>query len=99
MADFAADNKAVANLVADREKRKTVPIGKFEAMIADAVDDDISAEAIAADGRNPAHWAQRELRNLGFTWSRIGSAHECEPGIPSLMDCTHWRAKIDAADE
>lgn len=91
--------EAVANLFAGREKRKAVPIGKYEAAVAGAVDDDIKAEAVAAGMRNPALWAQRELRNLGFIWSRIGSAHECEPGIPSLMDYVIWRAKIDAADK
>ena len=91
--------EAVAKLFAGQENRKAVPVGKVEAAVADAVDDDIKAEAEAADARNPALWAQRELRNLGFIWSRIGSAHECEPGIPSLMDYVLWRAKIAAADK
>lgn len=91
--------EAVAKLFAGQENRKAVPIGKFEAAVADAVDDGIKAEADAADVRNPAFWAQRELRDLGFIWSRIGGAHECEPGIPSLMDYVLWRAKIAAADK
>lgn len=91
--------EAVAKLFAGQENRKAVPVGKVEAAVADAVDNDIKAEAKAAGARNPAHWAQRELHNLGFIWSRIGGAHECEPGIPSLMDYVLWRAKIKAADK
>lgn len=91
--------EAVAKLFAGLEKQETVPIGKFEAAVAGAVDEDIAEEAKAAGARNPALWAQRELRNLGFIWSQIGSAHECEPGIPSLMDYVLWRAKIAAADK
>ena len=91
--------EAVAKLFAGQENRKVVPVGKVEAAVAEAVDDDIKAEAEAAGARDPALWAQRELHNLGFIWSRIGGAHECEPGIPSLMDYVLWRAKIAAADK
>ena len=91
--------EAVAKLFAGQENRKTVPVDEVEAAVADAVDDDIKAEAEAADARNAALWAQTELRNLGFIWSRIGGAHECEPGIPSLMDYVLWRAKIAVAEK
>ena len=84
--------EAVARLFATRGS--PVLSSEFEDVVARTRDSAQETEFERARAGNSALWIQDELRSVGYVWSKIGDAHNVEPGIPSLMNYVAWRASL-----
>ena len=83
--------EAVARLFV-AQKTISISANEIESAIDRSIDKKLEDRAKASGGIEPALWAEANLRNVGFIWSRFGNEDRCEPGIPSLMNYVIDRA-------
>ena len=77
--------EAVARLFV-AQKTISISANEIKSAIGRSVDKKLEERAKTSGGIEPALWAEANLRNVGFIWSRFGNEDRCEPGIPSLMN-------------
>ena len=83
--------EAVARLFVAQQTIST-SAAAIKSAIDRSIDKKLEDRAKASGGIEPALWAEANLRNVGFIWSRFGNEDRCEPGIPSLMNYVIDRA-------
>ena len=83
--------EAVARLFV-AQKTISISANEIESAIGRSIDKKLEDRAKASGAIEPAMWAEANLRNVGFIWSRFGNEDRCEPGIPSLMNYVIDRA-------
>ncbi len=83
--------EAVARLFV-AQKTISISANEIKSAIGRSVDKKLEERAKTSGGIEPALWAEANLRNVGFIWSRFGNEDRCEPGIPSLMNYVIDRA-------
>ena len=83
--------EAVARLFV-AQKTVSISTAAIKLAIGRSIDKKMEDRAKASGGIEPALWAEANLRNVGFIWSRFGNEDRCEPGIPSLVNYVIERA-------
>ena len=86
-----ASAEAVARLFV-AQQTISISTSAIKSTIGRSIDKKLEERAKASGGIEPALWAEANLRNVGFIWSRFGNEDRCEPGIPSLMNYVIDRA-------